>query len=55
MLSIVEPLLAAQHRVTAITPLTANWDRDNYTEIDASSVFPVYGEQDTVKMIERYE
>ncbi|XP_060837325.1 UDP-glucosyltransferase 2-like isoform X3 [Rhopalosiphum padi] len=46
-------LLSTRHQVTVITPLPAG-DRENYTEIDASQVFPVYPVMDTVYMIEQF-
>lgn len=46
-------LLTVRHQVTVITPLPTG-DRENYTEIDASRVFPVYAETNTVDMIERF-
>ncbi|XP_025195734.1 UDP-glucuronosyltransferase 2C1-like [Melanaphis sacchari] len=46
-------LLTARHQVTVITPLPAG-DRENYTEIDASQVFPVYPVTDAVHMVERF-
>lgn len=52
MASILE-LLAARHQVTAVTPLPTG-NRENYTEIDASPVFPVYAELNTVRMIEQF-
>lgn len=52
MTSILD-LLTTRHQVTAITPLPKG-NRENYTEIDASSVFPIYGEMSTVAMIEQF-
>lgn len=46
-------LLTDRHQVTVITPLPTG-DRENYTEIDASRVFPIYPEMNTVSMIERF-
>jgi len=46
-------LLAARHQVTVITPLPTG-DRENYTEIDASQVFPVYPVSDAVDMIDQF-
>eukprot|EP00102_Acyrthosiphon_pisum_P004592 XP_001948351.3 PREDICTED: UDP-glucuronosyltransferase 2A3-like isoform X2 [Acyrthosiphon pisum] len=46
-------LLATRHQVTVITPLPTG-DRENYTEIDASQVFPVYPVSDAVDMIDRF-
>lgn len=46
-------LLTDRHQVTVITPLPTG-DRENYTEIDASLVFPIYPEMNTVSMIERF-
>lgn len=46
-------LLVHRHHVTAITPLPVG-DRENYTEIDASSVFPIYPEMDTMHMIRSF-
>jgi glucuronosyltransferase len=52
MKSIVD-VLTKRHHVTAITPILSG-DQQNYTEIDATSVFPVYGERDTMDLIESY-
>ncbi|XP_050419840.1 UDP-glucosyltransferase 2-like [Adelges cooleyi] len=46
-------VLATRHQVTVITPLPSS-DRENYTEIDSSPVFPVYSDQDAVLQIERF-
>lgn len=53
MRSILDPL-TTRHQVTAITPLPTGGDRENYTEIDASSVFPIYSEMNTIDMIEQF-
>lgn len=52
MTSILD-LLTARHQVTVITPLLKG-DRENYTEIDASRVFPIYAELNTVRLIEEF-
>lgn len=52
MKSIVD-VLTERHHVTAITPILSG-DQENYTEINATSVFPVYGERDTVDLIKSY-
>lgn len=46
-------LLSMRHQVTVITPLLFG-NRENYTEIDASRVFPIYSEKDTVDMIHQF-
>lgn len=46
-------VLATRHQVTAITPLPTG-DRENYTEIDASTVFPIYPETNVIDLIEQF-
>ncbi|XP_025420630.1 UDP-glucuronosyltransferase 2B15-like [Sipha flava] len=46
-------VLTARHQVTVITPLPTG-DRENYTEIDASHVFPIYAEENAERMIEQF-
>lgn len=46
-------LLVRRHHVTAITSLPIG-NRENYTEIDASGVFPIYPEMDTMHMIRSF-
>ncbi|XP_015379885.1 PREDICTED: UDP-glucuronosyltransferase 2A3-like [Diuraphis noxia] len=46
-------LLAVRHHVTVITPLLTN-NRENYTEIDASQVLPIYPLMGAMEMIEQY-
>lgn len=47
-------VLSTRHLVTVITPLPTGARRANYTEIDASAVFPVFPETDVVDLIERF-
>lgn len=46
-------VLTKNHQVTAITPLLSG-AQENYTEIDASGVFPIYRERETVDLINNY-
>jgi len=46
-------ILTTRHQVTVITPLPTG-NRENYTEIDASTVFPIYPEKSTIDMIEQF-
>ncbi|XP_022168401.1 UDP-glucuronosyltransferase 2C1-like isoform X1 [Myzus persicae] len=46
-------VLTTHHQVTVITPLPIG-DRENYTEIDASSVLPIYLEMNTIDLIEQF-